>query len=353
MYSVAGVNVYVIERKVAPTIHEVARAARVSIATVSRVINGLNAGYTKETRDRVLRVVDKLGYAPNTIARTMITRKTGAIGVLVPDLSSMFSAHILRGIEECSLRNGRNVFVSHTESNGRRTLDYLKVLYEKRIDGVIFLSEVLRPEYRAYLEKHSIPVVLLATRTPAGDIPYVKVDDRAASYDGVSALIGLGHRSIGMLSGSMEDPIAGAPRVEGYRSALADHGIRVDDSLIIDAHGFHFGCVEQAGSRIDPLLSRVTAFFCASDELAAGLLNHVIRRGLDVPGSMSILGYDDLPITTMVIPSLSTIRQPLVEMGDCAAMMLLDLVDSAAGRKQQVFPHTVVLRESTRDLGKG
>jgi LacI family transcriptional regulator len=329
----------------APTIKEVARAAGVSIATVSKIVNNLPVGYSSETRARVLTAIEELGYNPNTAARTIKTNRTGTIGVLLPDLSSMFMSSILRGIEMTSQALGLNVIVSHTESNGHLTMEYLRVLHEKRVDGILFASEVFRDEYRSFTERRGIPVVLVATE--AGGIPFVKVDDRSACRDGTAALIALGHRRIAMIAGSLEDPIAGAPRVAGYLDALAGAGIRAEEDWVINASGFTFGDIEKCAEAVDALVGKVDAFFCASDELAAGLLNRCLRSGISIPGELSIMGFDDLPLTTMVTPALSTVSQSLAELGAAAATMLADILGGKAVPTERFMPHRVVLREST------
>jgi LacI family transcriptional regulator len=331
-----------------PTIKEVAKAAKVSTATVSRIVNGVAFGYSAETKAKVLTVIDELGYTPNTIARTMITRKSCTIGVLLPDLISMFSSCILEGVETAAAQARRNVVISHTESKGHRTMDYLRVMAEKRVDGIIFVSEVLRPEYRDFVLRRSIPLVLLATEAPGSEIPFVKVNDEKAAFDGTAFLLGLGHKGVAMISGSKDDQIAGVPRIRGYRRAMEEKEAGgALPPLVIDAEGFRFEdivCVEGA---IDDALHEYSAFFCASDELAAGLLNYALRRGLRVPEDLSILGFDDLPITTMVTPALSTVKQPLRELGILAAEMIVDIQEGAPPGGGRYLPHQVIAREST------
>lgn len=294
----------------------------------------------------MLRVIDELGYTPNTIARTMITRKSCSIGVLLPDLSSMFSSCILEGVEAAAVQAKRNVIISHTKSKGHRTMDYLRVMAEKRVDGVIFVSEVLQPEYRDFTRRCSIPLVLLATEAPGEELPFVKIDDEAAAFDGTSFLLGLGHRAVAMISGTKDDPIAGIPRVSGYLQAMAEAG-NGKPPLVLDAEGFRFQDIGRIEAGIDLALSEYTAFFCASDELAAGLLNHALRKGLKVPQDLSILGFDDMPITTMVTPFLSSVRQPLREMGVLAAEMIVDMQEGGSLPRGRYLPHTVIAREST------
>jgi LacI family transcriptional regulator len=328
-----------------PTIKEVAKSASVSTATVSRIINGLPSGYTAETKKHVLTVIDKMGYSPNLNARTMVTRHTGTLGVMLPYLSSMFSPLVLWGIEETAEMNGRNVLISHTEANGRLTMDYLKVMHEKRVDGILFVSSFLLPEYKEFVKRRNIPLVQISTELRGEPIPFVRVNDRPAARDGVRALLELGHRRIAMLAGG-DDPVAGIPRTEGYRDALREFGISVREDWVIDV-GFDFHDVPRAFDRIKAVLPQVTAFFCVSDEVALGFLNYCQRHGVSVPGQVSILGYDDLPMTTMVVPTLSTIHQPLRLMGQRATQLLLGMLEGGRVPEGEYLAHRVVLREST------
>lgn len=351
-YIVATGEVPVKEGERIPTLREVARLADVSTATVSRVINGLDDGYADQTRQRVQQAIESLGYSPNIAARTMKTRRTGTIGVLLPDLSSMFTARILQGIETSASQAGLNVLVSHTESNGRRTMEYLRIMHEKRVDGLVFVSETLRPEYREFVSRHRMPLVLLSSEDPEGEYPSVKVSDRAATADGTRALIGLGHRNVFMVSGTRGDPVAGVPRVDGWREALLGEGLPADEDMVLYAAGFAYDGIPALAREIDAALGRADAFICASDELAAGLVNYLRDRGIEVPARVSVMGYDDLPVATMLRPSLSTIRQPLAEMGARAAAMVASMRADRPKPASEVFPHTVVLRESTRPAAR-
>lgn len=207
-----------------PTIKDVAQKANVSIATVSRVLHNLG-GYSDQTKQKVDQTIKELQYQPNAIARGLINKRTQTIGVLFPDVSSTFSSDLLHGIGEFVHDRNYSVMVCNTDQDGKRTLKYLQLLREKQVDGIIFSSEVLKQEYYDMLGSMKVPVVLVSSQTDYANVPYVKVDDYQAAYDAVHYLITKGHRSIGMISGTKGDPIAGTPRVEGYRKVLEAHGI--------------------------------------------------------------------------------------------------------------------------------
>lgn len=331
-----------------PTIKDVAQKANVSIATVSRVLHNLG-GYSDKTKKKVDQTIKELGYQPNAIARGLINKRTQTIGVMFPDVSSAFSSDLLHGIDEIAHDRNYSVMVCHTDQDGKRTLKYLQLLREKQVDGIIFSSEVLKKEYYDVLENMKVPVVLVSSQTDYANVPYVKVDDYQASYDAVMYLISKGHRKIAMISGTKGDPIAGTPRVEAYRKALEAHGISFDSRYLVYGDFLY-----ESGSRAMEVLLRktpeVTAVFAASDEMAIGALSTVTKHGMNVPEDISIMGYDDLRLAQMVTPSLTTVRQPLYDMGKLASEKLIYMIESGETAKSQIFTHSIVERHTVRTI---
>jgi LacI family transcriptional regulator len=331
-----------------PTIRDVAKKANVSVATVSRILNGLT-GYSEKTKVKVLKAIEEMGYHPNAIARSLNNRRTQTIGVLFPAVSNEFSSAMLHGIEECAHSRNYSVLVCNTAEDGNRTLGYLQVLREKLVDGIIFASGLLREEYTKALETMNVPVVLVASETDIPGYPYVKVDDRRAAYDAVSYLIGKGHRDIAMISGTRDDPIAGTPRVEGYKQALLDNGLIFREDRV--AYGDFF--YESGAASLETLLEQAggfTAVFAASDEMAAGALNHAAKQGISVPEQLSIIGYDNIRLSMMVHPPLTTVQQPLSGMGQTAADKLITMIETGQTVPSSMIPHRIVERQSVRDL---
>ena len=327
------------------TIRDVARMSGVSVATVSRILNDLT-GYSEGTRKRVEKVMNDLDYSPNAIARGLANKQTSTIGILLPSVSSRFAAKLLQGIEMASHSLKHSVIVCNTHSNGERTMEYLQVLKEKRIEGLIFISEWLKDEYVEVIKKMGAPVVLVSTMSLKYQFPYVKVDDKQAAYDAVCYLIKKGHRKIGLISGSEDDQIAGLPRIEGYKAALAEYGIPVDKELI--AYGdFHFksgaaGCEELFERNPD-----ITAFFVTSDEMAIGAISCAYRRGKKIPEDLSIIGFDDTEDAEMAIPPLTTVHQPVEDIGRIAAELL---IHKKGFDESVIVSHRIVERETVRTL---
>jgi LacI family transcriptional regulator len=331
------------------TIKDVAKLANVSIATVSRVLNG-QSGFSKATEEKVLNAIKELGYQPNAFARSLISKKSNTVGILFPEVSSQFSSKILRGVEEAAHLHGSSVIVCNTASHGQRTMKYLQLLTEKRVDGILFVSEIITEEYYNTLESMQIPVVLVSTESYKYPLPFVKVDDKHAAFTATDYLVKMGHSKIGMLSGNKEDIIAGQPRIDGFKQALALKGLDITDKNIIHSQGFSF---KDGFTGLPKLLEQspdLTAVFAASDALALGAISSAYKLGVKIPDDLSIIGYDDLPIAEMAIPPLTTISQPLEEMGMVAAEMLFTMMERGKRVESRIMPHSVVERESVKKI---
>lgn len=307
-------------------------------------------GLFRTDEEKVLKAIEELDYHPNAIARGLINKKTSTIGVLFPALSSMLATELLAGIEKTAHELGSSVIVCHTESNGLKTMKYLHLLNEKRVDGIIFTSEILKEEYYEFIQKMNIPLVLLSTESRAYPVPYVKVDDRRAAYAAVQYLIKQGHKRIGMISGNDQDLIAGKPRIEGYLDAMSDYELPADDSFIARMRGFTFSDGTEGLKLLKKQLPDVTAVFAASDDIAVGAISSAYRLGIRVPDDLSIIGYDNLKIADMTIPPLTSVAQPFYEMGEKAAQMIFDLMDGDEMIESRIMPHSIAERNSVLKL---
>jgi len=212
-----------------PTIKDIAKKIGVSVATVSRVINN-RSGYSPETRKKVLKAINKLGYYPNALARGLVGKKIKTIGVLMPSVSSMVASKILNGIEDAAHNKNYSVIICNTDNSGKRTINYLRVLREKQIDGIIVVSEILTDEYINVIKKMEVQVVLVSTITKGNNFTFIKVDDIKAAYQTTEYLINKGHKNIGI------------PRVKGYLKALEDYGLpRKKENLVYGDFSFDSG----------------------------------------------------------------------------------------------------------------
>lgn len=328
------------------TIKEVAQHAGVSIATVSRILND-RPGFKPATKQKVLEAIDELGYRPNALARGLVNKRTKTIGVIFPTVSSMFSAEILRGVEEAVHAAGWSAIVCNTDSSTEKTLQYLELLIEKRVEGILFVSDLFTAQYEECIHQASVPAVLVSTISYSG-LPYVKVDDRMAAFSATDYLIKQGHRKICIVNGGKDDAIAGIPRMEGYKQAFRHHGLAFEPEWLIYSEDFSF----QSGRSVyeQVINSGTTAVFACSDELAAGILSEAHRHSVAVPEELSVMGYDNLLIAEMAIPPLTTVSQPLFEMGKKAVGMLFQVMDGSTCVPNCVMPHQIISRESVLRL---
>lgn len=321
------------------TIKDVAKKANVSVATVSRIINNL-PGYSEETKKRVVQVIKDLGYQPNEVARGLINRKTKTIGVLVPAVSDLFASEVLAGIEEGAHEFGYGVMICKTNNDGKRTMHYLQALHEKRVDGMIIVSEAIKLEYYKAIQSMNISVVLVATQSKY-PIPFIKVNDYKAAYDATKYLLDNGHTNVGMIAGTKGDKISTTPRVKGFKDALHDKGIGLTKEMIAFGR-FDFRSGKKEMERLLDRLPNLTGVFCASDEMAVGALSFLYQKGIKVPTQISIIGYDNTASAEKAIPPLTTVAQPLYDMGKASIQVLLN----ASSKENHIFPHHIVERET-------
>ncbi|WP_216827761.1 LacI family DNA-binding transcriptional regulator [Alkalihalobacterium elongatum] len=330
-----------------PTIKDVAQKANVSIATVSRILNN-QLGYSEKTKERVLKVIEELGFRPNAIARGLVSRRTKTIGVLLPNVTSSFASKLLKGIEKSAHENDYSMIVCNTDHSGSRTLDYLNILGEKKVDGLIFSSQEIKEEYYETITRLGIPVILISSMSYRFPLPYVKVDDRQAAYHATSYLIKNGHEKIAMISG--DDDLTGKPRMEGYKQAMEDHELPLNEKLIVYG-GFDFESGKKCMKQLLPLKNEFTAVFSASDDMAVGAMSAAYENNLKVPDDFSIIGFDNTLVAEMAIPPLTTVAQPLWEMGKMAIEKVIEMIESEGHHtSSSIMNFQIIERKSVKIL---
>jgi LacI family transcriptional regulator len=333
-----------------PTIKDVAKQANVSIATVSRIINGL-PGYSEDTKKKVQEAIETLGYQPNAIARGLINKRTQTIGVLFPEVSGMLSSEVLEGVENAAHDGGFSVIVCNTASSGKRTVKYLRLLQEKRVDGIIFASEDVKEEYYKIFQEMKVPVVLVSTASSNYDLPFVRVNDFEGAFQATEYLINKGHEQIGMIGGRNQDPIAGVPRMKGFEEALQKHNLAFSEDHVTTNEGYRFQNGKESLPVLLKQLPNMTALFAASDEMAIGAMSAAHQLGIKVPEELSIIGYDNLKIAEMCYPALTTVSQPLKDMGQTAGEILVKLIKGDEKEAESRYmPFTITERQSVCDL---
>jgi len=325
------------------TIKDVAKKSGVSISTVSRVMNAPDS--VKEAkRIKVLAAIRELNYSPNALARGLIYKKTQTIGALIPDISNSYVSEVILGMEDAANRLDLNLMLCNTARNEERTLNYLKVLKEKQVDGVILTSDALKDKYYEFCQSANLPLVLASSESKTADVPTARIDDVQAAYDAIDYLIGMKHSSIGMISGPIEDPIAGHSRYTGFKRRMAEQGLKSDD---IEYGDYQFEDGYEAMERLYKKNQELTAVFVASDEMAVGAITYLHRQGVSVPEQISILGFDNTKISRMFIPKLSTVAQPMYEIGNAAVVMLNNILNGNKLKNTKCYlPHEIIERDS-------
>lgn len=332
------------------TIEDVAKKANTSIATVSRVLNN-KTGFSNETKERVLDAVKTTGYESNAIARSLKNNKTNTIGVIIPNISSMLSSEILKGIEEYANEQEYSVLVSYTYSEPEKVLKALKTFHEQRVDGIIFTSDPLKEDYYKAIKRMTIPVVLAATESKEYPVPFVRVNDFEAALSAVSYLIDKGHQKIGMLSGPPEDLIAGKTRIDGYKQALNQAGLEVKSDNIQSHKSFGYEDGKETFKQLIKHSNEITAVFAASDEMAAGAIKVAHEMGIAIPSDISIIGYDNIFLGKVIWPTLTTTGQPLEKMGFEAMNLLVELMNHKSKTGKEIYiSHEIVERDSVSDI---
>ncbi|MCY6353811.1 LacI family DNA-binding transcriptional regulator [Clostridium sp. ZS2-4] len=331
------------------TIRDVAVKAGVSVATVSRVLNN-QEGYSEKTKQKVLKTIKELGYKPNAIARGLANKSTKTIGVLVPDVSTMFLSKILNGIETNAHQKDYSVIVCNTGILGERTTEYLDILSEKRVDGIIIVSLPMKNEYNEAISSMNVPCMLVSTMSYRYQLPYIKVDDRQAAYKATQFLIEKGHEKIAMISGTKDELIAGKSRVNGYIDALRDFDLTIDERLIKYGDFSYISGIKCMEELLEEGMEKFTAIFAASDDMAVGALSAAYHRGIKVPEDLSIIGYDNTQIAEMSIPPLTTISQPFGKMGEKAAEKLVYMIESKETVESIIMPYSIVERSTVKNI---
>lgn len=321
------------------SIAAVAALAGVSTATVSRVLNQTKA-VNAETRERVEAAVAQLGYRANPFARSLTSGESRLILVVVPDVANPFFAEIVQGVESVMRRRGYGIVLCIATDDGP-----LDPVYDRLTDGVISMAHAQHPRPRADGDAgRDLPWVACSEFMPEGSVPYVSIDHRQAALDAVQYLLNRGHRRIALLTAD-EDYAWARQRRAGYETALQRAGLTVDTDLVRVARGTDYGDGSQAAGGLLTLPEPPTAVFAVADTLAIGAIKAFRRAGRRVPEDIAVVGFDNIPLAQVFEPGLTTIAQPLRELGAAAAELLLEQL--AGGKPEpRILPHALVVRDS-------
>jgi DNA-binding LacI/PurR family transcriptional regulator len=324
------------------SISEVAQHAGVSIATVSRVVNGTKA-VSEDTRARVDASIAALGYRANVLARSMMRGETRLLLVLVPDFANPYFAEILKGVESVTRVNGYGLVVAEVSETLSRHSPALDSLYNRLADGVISLARFadLKPLLK---EIPGLTWVSCSECVEDADVPNVSIDHRQAAVDAVQYLLNRGHRRIALVS-AREDYLWARQRHEGYEFTLRRAGIPIDPQLVRIARGTDYVHGMEAAGTLLAMESPPTAVFAVSDTLAIGAIKAFRHVGRRVPEDIAVVGFDDIPIAQVFEPALTTIAQPVRELGATAAELLLHRLAGGPATSRSL-QHALIVRAS-------
>lgn len=334
------------------TMRTVADLAGVSTATVSHVINDTRAVSGVLTA-RVLDAMQQLDYQPDVVARSLRRRETLTLGLLVPSIEIPFFAHVAARIEAAANDAGYSIILCNSGWSLERERHYLTNLLARRVDGLVCITLSLAGEHLAPVLRQRTPVVVFERMMADIALDAVEIDNFQGAFDATAHLTRFGHRRIGCITGIPASTLY-EDRIRGYRGALESEGITFDPALV---HAGDYS--EETGIRAARLMldvpERPTAIFAFNDLMAVGAMQAVHERGLRVPFDVAVIGFDGLALTKHTFPPLSTVEQPIAEMGETAIAMLLERIrgDDSTGARVKTFTARVVARASTLGYGQG
>lgn len=326
------------------TIEDVARIAGVSIATVSRAIH--QPGKVAETtRKKVHAAIAKTGFTANAMAQSLRRKSSKMILVMVPDIGNTFFANIILGLEAVSNKRGYGLLIGNTENDPQSEATYLTYTRSNKADGLVLLTGHL-PYGSGEVEQSLPPMVAVCEEIIGSDVPFVGVDNVHGAKTAVAHLVELGHQRIAHIAGPTGNILSDTRR-HGYAIALKQAGLPYDPDLVLEGDF----SIESGRLAVERLFLRdavPTAFFCANDEMAIGVLLALSQRGYKVPGDFSIIGFDDIQFSSCTMPPLTTIRQPRRLIGERAMETMLDMVEGRAPQAERsVLPIELVIRSSS------
>ena len=330
------------------TIKDIAEQSKVSLSTVSLVLNG-NPRISAATRDRVHQTIERLGYQPNRMARALAWRHTRTLGILMPQLKHGFAdvyfGEIVSGIYDKACKLGYKILLEVARTEFVQNKEYLQLYDQKFVDGILFIGANARHHFLSDFADGTRPLLMVNNYSKQCDLNYVVSNYRYGAWQAVQHLIKLGHRRIGFIGGGLNEIQTSHDIFESFKEVLAERKIELDPALVADGLLTEEGGMKAAETllRHDPQL---TAFFALNDKMALGAMKTLSELGLRVPQDIAVVGFDDIPQASYAIPGLTTVHQPLYEIGKQSCERLIELIHGKTERVQEVVPIYLVVRES-------
>ena len=329
------------------TIYDVAREANVSMATVSRVVNG-NQNVKPTTRKKVLEVIERLEYRPNAVARGLASKKTTSVGVIIPDISNNLNAELARGIEDIATMYRYNIILANSDQNEEKELSLLDTMLGKQVDGIVMMSEEVTETLQRAVEACPVPIVLAGSISSTEKVASVNIDYYKAAMEAVQMLIDNGHTRIAFVSGPLQYTVNGERKLAAYKDTLKKANISIDEALIVAGDGSYDDGLE-SWTNLSELENPPTAIFVGNDELAIGLVHGIQDSGKMVPEDVEIISFENSKLARMVRPQLTSVVLPLYDIGAVAMRLLTKYMNKEEVNDQRVIlPHRIEQRNSSK-----
>lgn len=331
------------------TIKDVAKKANVSISTVSRVIND-SKPVSDDIKMRVVKVIEELGYKPNPVARSLVTKKSRLIGVIIPDISDPYIAEILNAVEEVAKTYDYDIILCNSYGSLESEEHYLNLLRTKQVEGMIFLTYRLRTVHKEFFESSMMPVVMINRDASELHLSSVSVNHFDAMYEVACKLFEDGHKSIALIRNGKSSDVFGPSHLDGFKKAHDTHQIAFREDMVFNG-AFK---IDKAYELCKELIERddvPSAIIATTDSMAIGAINCLIDHGYKVPEDVSVVGFYDTKVARMYRPQLTAIHQPIYDIGAIAIRLLIKQINGEEKeRKHFYLPHELIIRDSTRSL---
>ena len=328
------------------TIYDVAREAGVSMATVSRVVNG-NPNVKPSTRKKVSDVIDRLNYRPNAVARGLASKKTTTVGVIIPDVTNMYFSSLARGIDDIASMYNYNIILANSDGDSDKEIRVLNTVLAQQVDGVIFMGHQLSAKVRREIELTDTPVVLAATLDEKDELPNITIDYESAIFDSTSLLLENGNDKVALF-GMDIDAIKQSLTTAGYKRAIEEAGKTVDESLIVRVPSDR-KTLEDVDFAEKVLKTGATAAVVEDDRFAIMLLNQLTEKGVKIPEEFEIISAKNSPLIDIVRPKITSITQPLYGLGAVAMRLLTKLMNDEENDEIHItLPYKFSKQDSTK-----
>lgn len=336
------------------TIYDIAKLANVSVATVSRVINS-TAPVKDSTRKKIEALIQQYQFQPNAMARSLLKKETGIIGIIVPDLTNPFYTEVLAGAEQEALTTGHTFLLTNSVGDYQKESQYLSIMREKRVDGMIFLGgrinlKIGDEELDQELIQHAstIPTVLVNGTVKGNALTRVATDEYTGTCMAVQHLIECGHKQIGFLGGELHMSTT-STKLRAFKKTMREAGLEVREEWILtDSFSIYSGRKQM--EKLLQLADKPTAVMCVNDFVAIGAIKTAVDHELTIPDDMSIIGFDDIPLSHHFIPEITTVSQEANELGRTAIQVLQKLMNQEKVKKHTVIEPKLIVRKSSARL---